>query len=115
MFEEKRITIRADLVSLYEKKYGNGSDSPSITKVVNIIFEKSLTGRLLELSDENFQSIQKIAEHFHCSNDEALNIALGSVEFELKVTHKAKITLDRSEKVMVKRGKSNQINPITRY
>ena len=115
MFEDAKVNIRGDIVKLFREKFGNGAEAPSLNKTVNVIMEKNLTGRLVERADHNLIKIKQMAQHFNCTNDDALNIALNSVEFELRETPKTRITLDTGEKVKVKRGKFAGNNPVTSY
>lgn len=115
MFEDAKVNIRGDIVKLFRDKYGNGAEAPSLNKTVNVVMEKALSGKLLELTDYNFEIVKRIALHFRCSNDDALNIAFNSIEFELRETPKTRITLDRNEKVKVKKGKLSGQNPVTSY
>lgn len=111
-YEIKKVDIRADVVALFYKRYSNGQ---GFQPTINSILEKVLSGRLVELSDHNLENIKRIALHFNCTNDDALNIALNSIEFELKETPKTRITLDKGEKVKAKKGKFTGQNPVTTY
>jgi len=60
-------------------------------KAVNKEKQPEKTGHLLNVSDANYQAITKIALHFKCSHEDALDIMLNSVEFEITETAKPQI------------------------
>ena len=114
-YEDAKVNIRGDIVRLFNERFGNGPGSPRLQPSINTVLEKVWSGRLVELNDQNLASIKVVAEHFKCTIDEALNIALGSIEFELKPTPKHRITLARGERLDVRKNKNPGVNPVTSY
>lgn len=50
---------------------------------------------IVKLNADNLKQVKRIAKHFSCSNDDAVNIMLGSANFVLTNTPKTQITVNK--------------------
>jgi len=103
MFEEKKINIKAYNVSRFIEKFGDAS----VQNFCNTILEKFLDDKLIELSQENFNSVKQCAAKIEKDSTYVVNSLIEKFDLiPLVKPEKIKVEITAHKQVIKTRTKT---------